>query len=164
MARNLLIVLWLLALAIVGSPVEAKPQKEKADPEVTAEEKKIIDLTNAARAKEKLPPMKINATLVKAARDHSANMAKQGKMEHVLDGKKPGDRVAAAGYDFATTGENIASGDAPTVEEIFQLWMNSPGHRANILGKYEEIGVGLAKNGRGQVYFTQVFGTERRKR
>ena len=84
-------------------------------------------------------------------------------MAHELDGKKPSDRVKAAGYKYANTGENVAFGKGTTVDEIFEGWMNSPGHRANILkAEFTEIGIGAAKSDTGKWYYTQNFGRPRR--
>lgn len=130
---------------------------------LSADERKVLELTNAAREKEKLPPLKPNAILFKVARAHSANMARQGKMDHVLDGKEPKDRVKDAGYDYGWMGENIAwtTGDPPG--EVFKGWMNSKHHRENILGEhFTEIGVAIARNDKGEVYYTQVFGSPRK--
>ena len=87
-------------------------------------------------------------------------MAKQQKMAHVLDGKKPSERVADGGYDYAECGENVATWEELSVPEVFDAWMKSKVHRENILAdSFEEIGIGLARSDKGDVYFTQVFGT-----
>src|SRR5262245_20219319 len=145
------------AIALVASP--AVLSQETSTNKLTAEEKEILTLTNAARKEYQLPPLIINATLLKSAREHSANMAKQNKMSHTLDDKSPYDRLRTAGYVFQAAGENIASGDsAVSLKEIFQGWMNSEGHRKNILSSsYLEIGLGIAESGE-QKYYTQVFG------
>jgi uncharacterized protein YkwD len=138
-----------------------KDDKEKSANKLNAEEQKILDLTNEARKKEKLTPLKINFTLVKAARAHSKNMAKQRKMDHKLDGKNPGDRLKDAGYRAAYYGENIAFGFRKfgTPEKIFDGWMESKGHRKNILtAAFREIGIGTYTNAAGETYYTQVFG------
>jgi uncharacterized protein YkwD len=130
----------------------------------TEDEQRILELTNQARQKEKRAPLKPNALLGAVARAHSENMARQGKMEHVLDGKNPAQRVEAAGYDYASVGENIAYGTVP-VEKIFHSWMESPHHKENILkGGYQEIGIGAFRDAKGVVYYTQVFGTRRPRR
>ncbi|HEX3026333.1 MAG TPA: CAP domain-containing protein, partial [Clostridia bacterium] len=61
------------------------------------------------------------------------------------------------GIRFSAAGENIAMGQ-PTPQAVMTAWMNSPGHRSNILSAtYNQIGVGVAKNSRGQLYWTQMF-------
>jgi uncharacterized protein YkwD len=143
-----------------------------SEPAVTlsAPEQQMLKLLNEARAREKLPPLRPNAILFKVARAHAANMAKQEKMAHVLDGKKPAQRVDEAGYDYRLVGENVAfsEGDAPDtipVADIHESWMKSEVHRANILKSgYEEVGLGIVRNAKGQLYYAQVFGTQRKRR
>jgi uncharacterized protein YkwD len=127
---------------------------------LTADEQAVIDLTNAERAKgeKKLPPLKMNPKLMEVARKHAENMAAQDKLEHVLDDKKPGDRLKAAGYKYRAVGENIALGGTG-VADVVEGWMGSKIHRDNILKPdYTEIGVGVAKNAKGDPYWVQVFG------
>lgn len=136
-------------------------KKEKKDElSLTDEEKGVIELTNAERKKESLPPLKPNLKLLTAARGHGENMAKQNKLDHVLDEKTPAERVKAAGYRYAATGENIAWNQKDPAQ-VLEAWMNSPGHRANILNKdYVEIGVACVKNAKGERYWVQVFGKQ----
>src|SRR5262249_35732049 len=101
---------WLLAAALLIAGLAPAADTKTDEAKLSKDEQRIRDLTNEARAKEKLPPLKVNATLVKVARAHSANMAKQGKMEHVLDDKNPAQRIEKAGYDYRSVGENIAWG------------------------------------------------------
>src|SRR6516165_3586360 len=108
------IVILLVAVWTVQADPPAKFQMSK-------EEKELLDLTNQERKKNNVPPLKPNPTLFKVARAHSANMAKQGKMDHVLDGKKPPQRVKEAGYRYLSTGENIAFGNVP-LEELVEKW------------------------------------------
>ncbi|MGE3808080.1 MAG: CAP domain-containing protein [Gemmataceae bacterium] len=139
----------------------------KSDPELgldrlADESQKILELTNKERAKEKLPPLKFNATLGKTAQGHSINMAKQLKLAHELDGKTPQDRIKEAGYRYQTAGENCAVSFTLDLDKIVEGWMNSPPHRANILNpKYTEIGIALARSDKGDYYATQVFATPR---
>ncbi len=87
-------------------------------------------------------------------------MAKQDKLDHVLDDKKPADRVKDAGYKLGYVGENVAWNQADP-KEVLESWMNSQGHKDNILKKeYAEIGVAVAKNAKGERYWVQVFGTQ----
>ncbi|MYV39375.1 CAP domain-containing protein [Streptomyces sp. SID1328] len=120
---------------------------------------RIVELVNAERAKAGCSPVALNSTLTKAAQDHSADMAAHNTMSHTgSDGSDPGSRITAAGYQWSAYGENVAYGYS-TPEEVMAGWMNSPGHRENILNcSYKEIGVGLAQPGS---YWTQDFGTAR---
>src|SRR5437588_11960924 len=99
--RQIYFILILLALASGGAAQEPKFK-------LSDEEQKLLDLTNAERKKKDLPPLKANPTLTKVARAHAANMAKQGKMEHILDGKNPYERIKESGYKFRLAAENIA--------------------------------------------------------
>jgi uncharacterized protein YkwD len=125
----------------------------------TEDETKLLELTNQERKAKEVPPLRANSLLAKVARAHSANMARQQKMDHVLDGKTPFDRMREAGYKFQRGAENVASGTpAMKLPAIMQLWMNSKGHRENILNAdYTEIGIGIARGQDGKVYYTQVF-------
>ena len=128
----------------------------------------VIELTNAERAKAKLPLLKENSQLVDAAQDHSDDMANDDFFSHRgVDGSTLGNRIQDSGYQYLAAGENIAAGQT-TAEQVVEGWMNSPGHRANILNpNFTEIGIGYAflKNDTGSVnynhYWTQVFGTPR---
>lgn len=125
---------------------------------ISAGEKTILDKTNAERAKLKLPPLKPNAKLFAASRAHSKNLAATDRFAHTVDGKGPGERAKDHGYPSAYVGENIAgSYDGP--DTAMRNWMNSNGHRNNILGTtYTEIGIGMAVNSKGMEIWTQKFG------
>ena len=146
----------LLALAPLLAAAADGPEGEPAHA-LSADEKKFLELTNAERLKNKLPPLKLNLTLSKVARAHSENMARQGKMVHVLDGKDQFARIKGSGYRYRYAGENLGRGDVE-VAEMVELLMKSPGHRANILKKeYTEVGVGMAPGPKDITYYTQVF-------
>jgi uncharacterized protein YkwD len=160
-----LFVVPLLALGTFRLTAADDP-KPKDEPkfEMSKEEKEILELTNKEREKEKLPLLEPHPLLFKAARGHSANMAKQEKMEHVLDDKNPGQRVEDAGYKWMNVGENIAVTDTEPPAAIVKLWMDSKLHRANILGKeFRHIGIGIAKNDKGETYYTEVFASPLKK-
>lgn len=149
------VLLLLVALGLL----RADDEKQKSADDLTADEKEVLELVNARRKKKDLPPLKANKLLVEMARKHSAKMVETGEFSHVIKGKGPADRAKAAGYKYSRIGENIAYGTALTPKGAMKMWMNSDGHRANILKKgYREIGVGIAEKG-GDRYYTQVFGT-----
>jgi uncharacterized protein YkwD len=146
------------------SCVAAADTKARPELKLSKDEQLILDLTNETRQQEGLASLKPNATLFELARAHSKNMARQGQMNHVLDGKNPGDRAKQAGYR-GYVGENVASGMPLDPSAAFQLWLDSAGHKKNILRKeYREIGIGVARNASGEAYYTQVFGTPRNRR
>ena len=82
-------------------------------------------------------------------------------MAHELDGKNPFQRLKDAGYTYFFAGENVAAG-LDELDEVMKGWMESEPHRKNILSeKFTEIGVGVARDKKGEPYFTQVFGKPR---
>ncbi len=175
MLRTLACALTLLTwTAVAVGPTAAQAKKEKAADEkaggdkveLSRFEQALLDLTNKERAKAKLKPLTANALLCKVARAHSANMAKQNQMNHFLDGKSPADRALEGGYDYKHVGENLGEsvGNPPPPAAVVQGWMNSKHHRENILKpEFTEIGLGIARSGRGNIYFTQLFGTPKKK-
>jgi uncharacterized protein YkwD len=114
----------------------------------------ILKLTNDHRAQYRLKPLRLNCRLLAAAQRHTFDMVKMGKMTHAgSDGSKIGQRVKRVGYDYRSVAENVAWGQ-DTVQRVVHSWMNSPGHRQNILNpNYTEMGIGYS-----QKYWTQVFG------
>jgi len=95
--------------------------------------------------------------MVAVARGHSSDMCERDYFDHTsLDGRSPFDRMRDGGVRFSTAGENIAWGQR-SAAEVHRSWMNSSGHRRNILGSgYGRIGVGLEECG-GRMYWTQIF-------
>lgn len=122
-------------------------------PAMSKAEKKVLALTNAARKKAGCKPLKGNKRLALAARRHSKDMAVKKYFSHTSkDGSSPWDRIRRAGYKNPAA-ENIAYG-YPSAKAVMKGWMNSPGHRANILNcKIKSLGVGKYKT-----YWTQDFG------
>jgi uncharacterized protein YkwD len=110
-----------------------------------------VCLLNRERTRHGLPALRENSVLSAASVEHSRDMVQRGYFEHTSpDGRTVGDRLRALGYARGTTassGENIAYGYAheSTPAAIVDLWMNSPGHRADILRRtFTEIGIGIA--------------------
>ena len=101
---------------------------------------------------------------MQAAQLHADQMARAGRLEHVLSGgqyPRPEDRLAAAGYQWSAYAENIAMGQS-TPAAVMDSWMRSSGHRANILStSVTEIGIGFARDSAGRPYWVQVFGRPR---
>ncbi len=166
--RYIVAAVMLGVLPLAWAQDKNAPDKKAAEFKLTKEEQALVDATNVARAKEKLPPLKVNPILTKNARDHSANMGKHKQMVHKLDGKDPADRADESGYDYLKCNENIGWWPDMQVAPLMKAWMESKFHRDNILGDYEEIGVGYAvgplpMTGEKGFYVTQVFGTERKK-
>lgn len=124
-------------------------------------ENEVAELVNVERAIQNLQPMAWNDMLGTAARGHSEDMALQNYFSHTsLDGRIFSQRITAAGYSYNACGENIAAGYS-TPQAVMNGWMNSPGHRANILNPaFCDIGVGYAFRSGSTYghYWTQDFG------
>ncbi len=131
-------------------------------------EQEVLDLVNQERAGAGCNPLTANEKLVAAARGHSDDMAINDFFSHTgSDGSSAGDRISREGYDWSRYGENIAAGYTSPAS-VMNGWMNSPGHRANILNcAFTEIGIGYTylANDTGSTnyhhYWTQDFGTPR---
>ncbi|WP_186567048.1 SafA/ExsA family spore coat assembly protein [Lawsonibacter celer] len=125
------------------------------DKSVTAFENEVIRLVNEARAANGLQPLTANWELSRVARYKSQDMADRGYFSHTSPTYgSPFQMIRAFGLSFRTAGENIAYGQR-TPQQVFQGWMNSSGHRANILSaSYTQIGVGYVADGH---YWTQMF-------
>jgi uncharacterized protein YkwD len=158
--------------AAATAPPAGKPAKAPAAPDsapskapaasavpASGATARVVQLVNSERGKNGCAPLTVNAKLTQAAQAHSADMAAHRTMSHTgSDGSSPGGRITAAGYAWDSYGENVAYGYS-TPESVMTAWMNSPGHRANILNcGFKEIGVGYAQPGN---YWTQDFGTAR---
>jgi uncharacterized protein YkwD len=121
----------------------------------------VLKLTNEERVKRKLRPLEMNFRLNEAAELQANFMASKNRLSHTSHGLPNGenlqDRIALVDYkNWSGIAENIAWNSSS--EEVVEAWMNSPGHRRNILGDYNEIGVGIAINEKGEPYHCQVFG------
>ncbi|WP_131740651.1 CAP domain-containing protein [Actinomadura roseirufa] len=145
-----------------------RPPKRKVVRRTTAPKKKnatlaeqVVALANAERAKNGCAALTSQAGLQAAAQGHSDDMVARNFFSHTNpSGREPGARITAAGYRWSTYGENIAYGQK-TPAEVMTAWMNSSGHRANILNcRFKEIGVGVAFKS-GTPYWTQDFGARR---
>ncbi|MFD3457938.1 CAP domain-containing protein [Streptomyces sp. NPDC058691] len=150
------------APAAPAPPASAPSQAPGSAPSgvpVTGNVTTLVKLVNQERSKAGCSALKLNGKLTDAAQEHSADMAETGTMSHTgSDGSTPSDRISAAGYNWRSYGENVAYGySSPSA--VMQGWMNSPGHKRNILDcSFKEIGVGLAQPGS---YWTQDFGAAR---
>ncbi|HDW3055271.1 TPA: serine protease [Bacillus cereus] len=147
-------------------PAEQKPAEQKPAEQKPAEEAKslsefeqrVVELTNAERTKQGLPALKIDTELSKVARIKSEDMQKNNYFDHNSPTYgSPFDMMKKFGISYTSAGENIAQGQR-TPEEVVQAWMNSAGHRANILNNgFTHIGVGYVESGN---YWTQQFITK----
>ncbi len=121
-------------------------------------EDQVVKLVNAERSKRGLQTLKSNWELARAARYKSQDMVNKKYFSHTSPTYgSPFKMMESFGIRFSAAGENIAYGQK-TPAEVMNAWMNSPGHRANILSpSYTNIGCGLAKTSNGVCYWTQEF-------
>lgn len=121
-------------------------------------EDEVARLVNIERSKNGLPGLTINWQLSRVARYKSQDMINKNYFSHTSPTYgSPFKMMESFGIRFSSAGENIAYGQR-TPAEVMNSWMNSSGHRANILSpSYTQIGVGLAKTSSGVCYWTQMF-------
>ncbi|MGJ5893240.1 CAP domain-containing protein [Streptomyces niveiscabiei] len=122
-------------------------------------EAEVLELTNRERVRAGLGPLAPDGPLARAARAYCVDMAARAFYSHTSpEGTQPWDRAKAAGSAKRSIGENIACGQR-SAAEVVEGWMNSPGHRANILkADFTHLGVGFAGGGPAGTYWTQLFG------
>jgi uncharacterized protein YkwD len=133
---------------------QAPTEPAKADPIVA----QLVEAHNKERARDNLPPLKLEPKLTEAALVHAKDMAEHELMGHEgSDGSTPKQRVVDTGYHFLATGENVANGykDVPAA---MLGWMDSPPHRKNILGDFSEIGAARVDGKDGKPYWCVEFG------
>ena len=122
----------------------------------------VINLANQARVEHNLAELKTSSLLSRAAQNKANDMlARQYFAHNTPDGQTPWTFIKAVGYSYTTAGENLAI-DFTQAENIQSAWMNSPGHRANILNNnFTEIGIGIASGmfeGHETTIVVQMFG------
>ncbi|MGW6905081.1 sigma-70 family RNA polymerase sigma factor [Streptomyces sp. NPDC054940] len=141
-------------------PTRTASSTPQSQPVPTDTVGQVVALVNKERSAAGCGPLAEDTLLNKAALGHSEDMAARDFFDHTNpDGEDPGQRITAAGYRWSTYGENIAMGQQ-TPEAVMESWMNSPGHRANILNcSFKDIGVGIHK-GSGGPWWTQAFGAK----
>jgi uncharacterized protein YkwD len=132
------------------------PATAQVTTETSALERDAHNQINAYRKSKGLPAFTWNETIAIQARKHSQNMA-NGSVGFGHTGFS--DRIIATNIPYSSAGENVAynMGYSTPATQAVQGWLKSPGHKRNIEGKYNLAGLGVAKNAKGQVYFTQVF-------
>ncbi len=155
------------ALLIALVVALAAPSPAAADPAQS-----VLASVNAVRAKAGCGPLKVNASLTAAARLHAGNMAEKNFFSHNgKDGKSFASRIRNEGYRYAQAAENIAAGH-PTPDRAVQAWLDSPGHRRNIMNcKFRDTGIAMVyqpddkplrgKSAGLRYYWVQVFGLQK---
>jgi hypothetical protein len=125
---------------------------------VAYDDNKMLCLVNKARGENGLPNLGMDSRLIDAAQDHSNDMANMNSLSHYgSDGTDPSARVTQSGYNWLAVAENVANG-AKDAQTCFKQLMNSPEHKANILGsQYTQFGSAVAYGGDGTPFYTQDF-------
>ncbi|NJS12515.1 MAG: CAP domain-containing protein [Microcoleus sp. CSU_2_2] len=119
-------------------------------------EKAVNQQINQYRVSKKLPPLSIDPRITQIARIHSENMA-SGKVRFSHDGFEG--RAKAIAIPYQSVAENVAynMGYSDPVRNAVEGWIKSEGHRTNMEGQFNLTGIGIAKNAKGEYYFTQLF-------
>ena len=124
----------------------------------------IVRYTNEARARNGLPALAASAKLMEAARIHAEQMAQYQRADHTITGAAYPTlqaRLQAVQYSYSNAAENVAWNQRDA-QSVVNGWMNSAGHRANILDPtLREMGASMVRSSRGEPYWIQVFGTPR---
>lgn len=144
------------AVTTPTTPVATTPQtNNNAVSSVSDYEKKVVDLVNDIRTQNGLSALTLNTELSAVARTKSEDMRDKHYFDHTSPTYgTPFEMMKSFGISYRTAGENIAMGQQ-TPEAVVNAWMNSDGHRANILNSsFTQIGVGYAADGN---YWTQMF-------
>jgi len=137
-ARKVSITVFALVVMTVGLALPAQAGTEGA----------FLSKINASRAAEGLPPVAVSSELVPDAQAHSAEMMAAGEIYHTSN-------LAAVASGWEALAENVGVG--PSVDSLHTAFMNSPGHRRNILGDYNYVGIGVSQSDSGQLWVTVIF-------
>ncbi|MEG4234840.1 CAP domain-containing protein [Microcoleus sp. Pol11C3] len=152
--------LTILPKCDISIPTRSLPQTPMntnvASSAITDLEKAVNQQINQYRASKKLPPLSIDPRISQIARIHSENMA-NGKVSFSHDGFEG--RAKAITIPYQSVAENVAYnfGYSDPVRNAVEGWIKSDGHRKNMEGQFNVTGIGVAKNAKGEYYFTQLF-------
>jgi uncharacterized protein YkwD len=125
---------------------------------IAALEQSVHQKINAYRASRSLPALAMNATISQVARIHSQNMA-TGSVPFGHQGFDARVQTVSRTFTFTSVGENVSynQGYSDPVAVAVNGWLNSPGHLNNIVGSFNLTGIGVARNSKGEYFFTQIF-------
>jgi uncharacterized protein YkwD len=147
-SRILSVVVFLLGLVLAvstqaGADAVTPPTPlNSSGPSVTPSELAVVRVMNSVRQTNGVPPLRVGRALTRAARSHSADMARRGYFDHGAFVR----RLRSFGVRASYVGENLASGSQPlSATAIVQMWIASPPHRQNLLDRgFRRVGVGEA--------------------
>ena len=142
---------------ITNKPVE-KPNNDNNTANFSSYQKQVLDLVNAERTKRGLKALTLDTKLSNVATMKSQDMIDKNYFDHNSPTYgSPFDMMRKFGVSYRSAGENIAEGQR-SPQEVMNAWMNSEGHRKNILNpNFTTLGVGVAKTSSGRLYWTQMF-------
>ena len=140
---------------------EQKPEstpEQKPSTDFSSYQQQVLDLVNAERTKRGISALTLDSNLSSVATKKSQDMVNKNYFDHTSPTYgSPFDMMKQFGISYRTAGENIAKGQK-TPQEVVTAWMNSEGHRKNILNpNFTNLGVGIAKDSKGTPYWTQMF-------
>lgn len=139
---------WITALLLASLTVLGGGLIAGAD---SGSESEFVSKINSSRAANGLPPLTVDGNLRSYARQHTAEMIESGTIYH----SSSGELAAAGGTGWDVMGENVGKGGTPT--SLHKAFMDSPSHRANILGDFNFVGVGTGTSEDGYLYVTVIF-------
>ena len=141
----------------VPSKPESTPE-QKPSTDFSSYQQQVLDLVNAERTKRGISALTLDSNLSNVATKKSQDMVNKNYFDHTSPTYgSPFDMMKQFGISYRTAGENIAKGQK-TPQEVVTAWMNSEGHRKNILNpNFTNLGVGIAKDSKGTTYWTQMF-------
>ena len=152
--------MFVCIIAVCCPPAQSAAQSRRQTPARSRVAADVVALTNIERTHYRRAALQVNPRLMRAAQLQADQMARAGRMAHVLeDARYPRvqDRVAAADYHWNMVGENVAFGQA-SASRVLDSWMHSRGHRTNILNdSFTEMGAVYAVDRTGRPYYVQVF-------
>ncbi|MCH7812480.1 MAG: CAP domain-containing protein [Planctomycetes bacterium] len=125
----------------------------------------VLTLINIERARAGVAPLSWDPTLAGIAEDFACTMAAYDFFDHVnpINGEGPAERAIEGGYEFFGIGENLAGGQT-TAAAAVEGWLDSPGHRDNLLStEWRETGIGVRRGGSLRIYWVQEFGKPARR-
>ena len=140
---------------------EQKPEstpEQKPSTDFSSYQQQVLDLVNAERTKRGISALTLDSNLSSVATKKSQDMVNKNYFDHTSPTYgSPFDMMKQFGISYRTAGENIAKGQK-TPQEVVTAWMNSEGHRKNILNpNFTNLGIGIAKDSKGTTYWTQMF-------
>jgi len=152
-------------IVLIVLPAVAQEQSASESDLASNVAKSIVSRTNDFRKEHDLPAVNTNEHLQKAAEEFAKFMARSAKYGHHADGRTPAQRTTAAGYEYCVVRENIAyrTGPQPTEKKLTDVfvegWIDSPGHRENMLAEYvTQTGAAVATDDGQTWYAVQLFG------